>query len=186
MLSRRALVFGSASIAAANAMLLRAAWADTPPRWTRDEKDPRWVHGEVVAPSSPEVTWRHLARVPEWPRLFTDIKSLRVVEHAGDAWKLKVASRTFDYGAYDYEARIDPATRTAKGWLGTAGVSAICTMRVLDGSAPSTSRVSCSLFIDARGVAAWAIGKDELRRRQEHMVVQYLADLQRGPGSPRT
>ncbi len=159
--------------------LRNAAAQHAAPTWTRDENDPRWVQGSVVVAAAPAAVWRRLARVPEWPRLFTDVKSLRIIESRADYWRLKVESRTFDYGAYEYQAKFEPAARTARGWFGGAGVSAVCHMRVLDRPDPATSRVTCSLFIDARGIAAWIIGKDEIRRKQEHMVTQYLADFQR-------
>jgi hypothetical protein len=158
------------------------ASAQTAPKWVRDEKDPRWVHGEIVVPSTADAVWARLGRVAEWPRVFTDIKSLRIVERIDETWHLKIESRTFDYGPNEYHVRLDPFERTARGWFRGAGVSAVCLMRIFEGTVPSTSRVVCSLFIDVRGIAALVLGRDELRRRQEHMVVQYLADFERAFG----
>jgi carbon monoxide dehydrogenase subunit G len=160
-------------------MVPTMAFAQTAPRWWRDTADPRWVQGDVTVAAPSDVVWRRLRRVTEWPRTFTDIKSLRVLESGRDDWLLKITSRTFDYGEYEYRAQFTDSTRSARGSFGGAGATAVCTMRVVEGSEPRTSRVWCSLFIDARGVAAWILGQDEIRRRQEHMVVQYLRDFER-------
>jgi carbon monoxide dehydrogenase subunit G len=160
------------------AMVPSTAFAQTSPRWWRDTTDPRWVHGDVTVAAPSDAVWRRLRRVTEWPRTFTDIKSLRVLESGQDEWLLKITSRTFDYGAYEYRAQFTDATRSARGSFGGAGATAVCTMRVAEGGEPQTSRVWCSLFIDARGVAAWVLGQEEIRRRQEHMVVQYLQDFE--------
>jgi uncharacterized membrane protein len=175
-MKRRQVILAMVSATVA-AMVPSTAFAQTT-RWWRDETDPRWVHGDVTVAAPSDAVWRRLRRVTEWPRTFTDVKSLRVLESGQDDWLLKVTSRTFDYGAYEYRAHFTDSTRSARGSFGGAGVSAVCTMRVAEGTEPQTSRVWCSLFIDARGVAAWVLGQDEIRRRQEHMVVQYLTDFE--------
>jgi hypothetical protein len=187
MLSRRSAIIVALGCAAGQVLPLAHASGDTSPstspKWTRDDKDPRWVQGEVILPAPPEAVWSRLGRVSEWPRIFTDIKSLRIVDRIDETWNMKVESRTFAYGPQEYHARLDPSARTARGWVAGAGVSAVNTMRIFDGSAPRTSRAVCSLFIDARGIAAWVLGKDEIHRKQEHMVVQYLADFERAFGA---
>lgn len=159
---------------------LRAA-----PTWSRDAKDPGWVQGQVTANASPDAVWTKLQRVPEWPQMFTDIKSMTIVERGTDHWRVKLETRSFDCGAHEYHVRFD-APCTARLWIDAPGVTAIAYMRVLEGAVPDAARVVYSLFLEAHGVAAWFHTKDDLRRKQEQMVVQYLADLERLFAAPKT
>lgn len=165
---------------AASTLASASAHAQTTPSWTRDATDPRWVQGQVVAAATPDAVWNRLRRVPEWPRMFTDIKALRVIERVDDAhWRLKLETRTFDCGAHEYHVVFDDRAKTGRLWIDAPGVMAVAYMRVLDGATAESARVVYSLFVDARGFAGWFITKDELRRKQELMVVRYLADLAR-------
>lgn len=148
------------------------------PTWKRDEKDPRWVQGQVTAAATPDAVFARLQRVPEWPRIFTDIKSMKVIERGTDHWRVKLETWTFDCGAHEYHVRFD-ASRTARLWIDAPGVTAVAYMRVLPNATTDTSRVVYSLFVDARGVMGWFISNEELRRKQEQMVARYLADLER-------
>lgn len=163
-------------------LVTRRASADpalpTAPIWSRDEKDPRWVQGQAEAAASADAVFTRLRRVPEWPRLFTDIKSLRVIEGAADRWRVKLETKTFDCGAHEYDVLFD-ATRTGRLWIDAPGITALAYMRVYEGATKDSSRIVYSLFVDARGVAGWFVSKEELRRKQEQMVVRYLTDLER-------
>lgn len=110
--------------------------------------------------------------------MFTDIKSLRIVEGGTDHWRVKLETKTFDCGAHEYDVLFD-SSRTARLWIDAPGITALAYMRVYEGEKKESSRVVYSLFIDARGVAGWFISKEDLRRKQEQMVVRYLADLER-------
>lgn len=169
-----------AVLASSVASTLRSASAraQSSPTWTRDAKDPRWVQGQVSAAATPDGVWNRLRRVPEWPRMFTDIKTLRITERVDDAhWRLKLETRTFDCGVHEYHVVFDGPTKTGPLWIDAPGVTAVAYMRVLDGATAESARVVYSLFVDARGFAGWFITRDELRRKQEAMVVRYLADL---------
>lgn len=155
----------------------------SPSTWKRDEKDPRWVQGQVVAAATPEAVFARLQRVPEWPRMFTDIKSMKIIERGTDHWRVKLETWTFDCGAHEYHVRFD-SSRTARLWIDAPGVTAVAYMRVLEGTTANTSRVVYSLFVEARGVMGWFVSKEELRRKQEQMVVRYLADLERAFRAP--
>lgn len=161
----------------------RATAIPAAPTWKRDEKDPRWVQGQVLADAKPDAVFARLRNVPEWPRMFTDIKSMRVLERGGDRWRVRLETWTFDCGAHDYHVAFENA-RTARLWINAPGIDAIAYMRVLDGATPETSRVVYSLYVDARGVMGWFISTDQLRKKQEQMVVRYLADLERAFRSP--
>lgn len=166
-------------IGAAASLAAELTFADSPPpTWKRDDADPRWVQGQVLAQAAPDAVFARLRRVPEWPRMFTDIKSMKIVERGTDHWRVELETQTFDCGAHEYHVRFE-SPRTAKLWISAPGVTALAYMRVLDGATKETSRIVYSLFIDARGVAGWFISKDDLRRKQERMVVRYLADLER-------
>jgi hypothetical protein len=187
MVPRRVVLAVLAVLAIASMPLSTAAQPEqlSPPTWKRDERDPRWVQGEVAATASADTVFARLQRVPEWPRMFTDIKSMRIVERGTDHWRVKLETRTFDCGAHEYHVRFE-APRTVRLWIDAPGVSAVAYMRVLDGAAPDTARVISSLFIDARGIAGWFVSKEDLRSKQEQMVVRYLADLERAFRTPAT
>lgn len=136
------------------------------------------MQGQVFAAAVPDSIFTRLQRVSEWPRLFTDIKSMKVIERSTDHWRVRLETKTFDCGAHDYHVRFE-SPRTARLWIDAPGVTALAYMRVLEGTTANTSRVVYSLFVDARGVVGWFISTEDLRRKQEQMVVRYLADLER-------
>jgi hypothetical protein len=174
MLQRRTFLIGLGS----TALGLVSSPLFAAPTWTHDAKDPRWVQGQVTAHATMDAVWAKLQRVPEWPQMFTDIKTMNIVERGTDHWRVKLETRTFDCGAHEYHVRFD-SPRTARLWIDAPGVTALAYMRVLEGGAPEASRVVYSLFLEARGIAAWFHTKEDLRRKQERMVVQYLSDLER-------
>ena len=120
----------------------RAARADTPASltWARDAKDPRWVQGQVLIATPPDVVWERLQRVPEWPQMFTDIKTMRILERNAAHYRVRLETRTLDCGAHDYDIRLE-APRTAKLWIDAPGVTALAYMRVLNGTEEGSSRV---------------------------------------------
>ncbi len=136
------------------------------------------MQGQVSANASADTVFAKLQRVPEWPRLFTDIKSMKIIERGTDHWRIKLETRTFDCGAHEYHVRFE-SPRTARLWIDAPGVTAVAYMRVLESATADTTRVVYSLFVEARGVMGWFISKEELQRKQEQMVVRYLADLER-------
>ncbi len=177
MLARRS--FLAAALGSAATLVLRGAAAEpAPPTWRRDDKDPRWVQGQVAALATPDAVFARLRQVPEWPRMFTDIKTMKIVERGTDHWRVKLETQTFDCGTHEYHVRFE-SPRTVRLWIDAPGVTALAYMRVLEGETKVVSRVVYSLFIDAHGIAGWFISKDDLRRKQEQMVVRYLADLER-------
>ena len=179
MLARRSFLLGFG----ATAFVLVATPVVAAPTWSRDTKDPRWVQGQVIATATADAIWAKLQRVPDWPRMFTDIKTMKIVERGTDHWRVKLETRTFDCGAHEYHVRFE-SPRTARLWIDAPGVTALAYMRVFEGATTDASRVVYSLFLEARGIAAWFHSKEDLRGKQEHMVVQYLADLERAFGAP--
>jgi hypothetical protein len=174
MLCRRAFI---GALAGSVLLSARRVQADTP-TWARDSKDPRWVQGQVSVTAAPDAVWERLQRVPDWPQIFTDIKTMRILERGPNAFRIRLETVTFDCGAHDYNVTLE-SLRTAKLGINAPGVTALAYMRVLDGAAEGSSRVIYSLFLEARGIAAWFHTEKELRAKQESMVVRYLADLDR-------
>ena len=164
---------GSAAIAVVARPVLAA------PSWSRDAKDPRWVQGQVVATSGADDVWSKLRNVSEWPHMFTDIKTMKILERSPDHWRLEMQTRTFDCGPHQYHVRFDEG-RSGRMWIDAPGVSAIAYVRILPVvDRPEISRAVYSLFIDVRAPASWFISEADVRKKQEQMVTRYLADLER-------
>ena len=184
MLDRRTFI---GAVASSVLLAARGARAEAPnrPTWARDSKDPRWVQGQVVAPAAADAVWARLQRVAEWPQMFSDIKAMRILERGPDDYRVKLETRTFNCGAHEYKVHFDPS-RSAKLWIDAPGVTALAYMRVLEGVGEGASRVVYSLFLEARGIAAWFHTENDLRAKQESMVVRYLEDLERAFRAPAT
>lgn len=180
-LHRRAVL----ACAAATVLLPSAAWADErpstglpPPVYERSKQDPRWVVGQVNVTVAPDAVWRRLQQIEGWPRMFSDIKWLKVIKHDGPEWKVRLDTVTFDCGPHDYDVSFQ-ANRTAKLSIDAPSVSAFAFMTVRDLGTPDQANVVYGLFLEARGMAKWFMTEKKLREKQEAMVSRYLSDLQR-------
>jgi hypothetical protein len=110
--------------------------------------------------------------------MFTDIKTMRILERGPNRFRIKLETITFDCGAHEYDVVLE-APRSAKLGINAPGVTALAYMRVLGGATEGSSRVIYSLFLEARGIAAWFHTEKDLHAKQESMVVRYLMDLER-------
>jgi Polyketide cyclase / dehydrase and lipid transport len=146
--------------------------------WSRDKKDPRWVNGYVLVDTAPDAVWAALQGVSSWPTMFSDIKTMKVKRHDGNAWRLEMSTRTFDCGAHDYEVLVQP-DRTISVRMLVPGANAVAYVRVRPVQGTEQSIVTYDLFVDVRGVASWFISEKTLRQKQEAMTTRYLGDLQR-------
>ena len=131
-----------------------------------------------MATVAPEAVFSRLQKVWEWPRMFADIKKMRIAERGSNRFRIELETRTLDCGTHAYEVRIEPP-RSIRLWIDAPGITALASMRVLDGSTARHSWIVYSLFVEAHGIASWFVSTDALRRKQENMVVQYLGDLKR-------
>lgn len=92
--------------------------------WMRDRTDPRWVYGMVVVPVTAATVQTRLRNVDSWPRLFSDIRSLRVVRRGGDEWTVRLQTAVFECGPHDYHVRFTPGG-TVNLQIDAPGVDAI-------------------------------------------------------------
>jgi len=160
-----------------------ASAATDPPRapsvhWARDKKDPRWVNGFVLVDTAPDAVWAALQKVPSWPTMFSDIKTMKVKRHEGNAWRLEMSTKTFDCGTHDYDVTIKQ-DRTITIRMLVPGANASAYVRVSPVPGTEQSIVRYDLFVDVRGVASWFISEKTLQQKQEAMTIRYLNDLYR-------
>ena len=178
-MKRRIVLLGFACMAA---FPIVTAVADTPPApavaWRRSEIDARWVQGQVVVPTGQDAIWARLQQVDRWKDMFSDIMTLRVLEHDGNRWRINLRTTAFDCGAHDYNVRFDD-NRTAHLRIDAPGVDAHALMAVKPGARAGDSVVTYSLYVEARGIMSWFVSEATLRKKQEFMVSKYLSDLQR-------
>ena len=144
--------------------------------WSRDRKDPRWVQGQALVSTPAAEVWTRLQRVDEWPRMFSDIKWLRVVERSTDHWRVRLESKTMTCGAHDYHIQFQ-RSRSGKVVIDAPGTTSSAYFRVFDGKRPADARVVYSLFIEIRGIVSWFVSERTLREKQEQMVERYLRDI---------
>lgn len=159
-----------------------SAMADPAPpptiHWSRDKKEPRWVDGYTVVDTPPEAVWTALQRVPSWPTMFSDIKTMKVKRQEGSAWRLEMSTQTFDCGSHDYDALFQ-GERSVSIRINAPGVDAVAYVRVRPGPKPEQSVIHYDLYVDATGVVGWFVSEKALRLKQEGMAVRYLNDLHR-------
>ncbi len=95
-----AVVVVALSVAAPSAASAMADPAQPPTiHWSRDKKEPRWVDGYTVVDTPPDAVWTALQRVPSWPTMFSDIKTMKVKRQEGSSWRLEMSTQTFDCGS---------------------------------------------------------------------------------------
>ncbi len=117
--------------------------------------------------------------------MFSDIKTLKVLEHDGNHWRINLRTTAFDCGAHDYDVRFDDA-QTAHLRIDAPGADAHALIAVKPGSRAGESIVTYSLYVQATGIVSWFVSEGTLRKKQEYMVTKYLTDLQRvQPGGRR-
>ena len=71
------------------------------------------MQGQVVANATADAVWAKLQEVPDWPRMFTDIKTMTIVERGTAHYCIKLETRTFDCGPHEYHGRFG-SPRTAR------------------------------------------------------------------------
>lgn len=151
-------------------------------RITRDAKDPRWLHGTISVSAPPDTVMTRLARVAEWPKLLSDIKSLRVVDHDGKRWHAKIETWTMNCGAHDYT--IDVTHDGVRLSIDATGIHANGRIRIEPGAQDSRSTARFSLFVETSGIVGWFIPESTLRARQETMVRRDLEDIAKAFATP--
>ena len=148
------------------------------PTWRRDSADPRWVIGRVELGAPADQVWATLAKLDHWAELFSDVRSVRVLEHQGARWRLQVDTwQMKSCGPHEYRAELDG--RTIRVDIVATGLRAHVRMEVLEGTLPGRSVATYALFIDPKGVVGALLPKKRLRNVQEGMVSAYLTDLGR-------
>lgn len=148
----------------------------------RDAKDPRWVHGTVTVSATPDAVMQRLSRIDQWPQFLSDIKSMKVVQHNGDDWHVKLETRTMDCGAHDYYLKVKKRGIGLK--IDATGIDAYGAIAVRASNETGKSVASFSMFADTTGVIGWLIPTKTLRARQEKMVVRDLEDLAKSFAGP--
>ena len=163
--------------------LLLAFWAAVAPvaptpSWRRDAADPRWVIGRVELGATAHEVWARLSQLDRWAELFSDVRSVRVLEHKGRHWRLQVDTwQMKSCGPHEY--RVDAADRALRIEIVATGLRAHARLEVLEGALPERSVATYALFIDPKGVVGALLPKKRLRNVQESMVSGYLSDLGR-------
>ena len=152
------------------------AGSPTKPTLVRDSKDPRWVHGTITVGASPDRVFSRVERVDKWPTLLSDVKWVKVLEHEGSHWHVRLETRTMDCGAHDYHINVE-AKRRLKFVIDATGIDANGVISVGRGKDDAESLASFSLFIQTTGVFGWFIPDKLVRKRQESMVRRDLEDL---------
>ncbi len=176
---RRTVILAMASIVAFPASrALGQSTSGSTLKWQRSNTDPRWVQGRVTVPTPGDSIWGRLQQVDRWKDMFTDIKSLRVLEHDGNRWRINLRTTAFDCGAHDYDVRFDDA-QTAHLRINAPGADAHALISVKPAPRADESVVTYSLFVQATGIVSWFVSEETLRKKQEYMVTKYLTDLQR-------
>lgn len=159
------------------------AQAAAPPgiTWSRDKSDPHWVQGQVNVNASLDAVWNRVSDVPNWPKLLTDIKWLKVLDKGKDHWRIKLETRSFECGAHEYHVALHGGNLLTFE-IDAPGIDSKARVLVRSGASPEQSNVVYSLYVRATGIVGWFVSEKELRRRQEAMVVRALTDLQRAFG----
>ncbi len=158
------------------------------PVWRRDAADPRWVIGRVELGAPPDQVWARLSQLERWGELFSDVRSVRVLEHDGPRWRLQIDTWLMkSCGPHEY--RVEVEGRSLRVEIVATGLRAHLRMEVLEGAIAGRSAVTYALFIDPKGVVGALLPKKRLRNVQESMVSTYLSDIGRrftlqGGGSP--
>lgn len=143
---------------------------------TRDAKDPRWIHGTISVSAPADQIKARVARVAEWPKLLSDIKSLKVIEHSGKRWHVKIETRTMDCGAHDYYIDV-AADGNVTLVIDATGINANGRIAAKPSEHEGQSVARFSLFVETSGVIGWFIPESTLRARQERMVRRDLEDI---------
>lgn len=147
-------------------------------QWRRDRRNPHMVRGQVVVPRAPADVWSRLRDVERWPRIFSDIRALRVVRRGGARWVVNLDTRAMeDCGPHDYRIRFDSARQLVDLEIDATGAEVVGRITVSPTRGGAASTVTYSLYVRATGIVGWFVSTDDLRRIQEQMVVRYLRDL---------
>lgn len=157
----------------------RSLAADAPGvvRIVRDSKDPRWVHGTVTIAAAPDAVMARLSKVDQWPQFLSDIKRMKIVEHDGSRWHVKLETRTMDCGAHDYHLNV--SKRGVQLRIDATGINAQGVISVRAGENAGISVAKFSMLAETTGIIGLLIPEKKLRARQEKMVRRDLEDLSR-------
>ncbi len=149
----------------------------------RDAKDPRWINGTISVSARPDQIKARIARLAEWPKFLSDIKSLKVIEHSGKRWHTKIETRTMDCGAHDYYIDV-AADGSVTLVIDATGINANGRISAKPSAREGQSVARFSLFVETSGVIGWFIPESTLRARQERMVRRDLEDIAKAFASP--
>ena len=153
-------------------------------QWQRSSQDPRWVQGQVDLATPAPAVWQRFADVRGWPSIFSDIASLSVKSESRDGahWVIRFASRIVGHGAFDYFVTLDSAKQSGRVVVEASGVrgAVYATVTPID---DRTARVTYATFAERDGVLGWFLPERSLRARQERLVEQNLADLEKAFGT---
>ncbi len=166
------------AVAALGLSIPAASEAADPPgsvKIVRDANDPRWVHGTVTISATPDAIMARLSRVDQWPQFLSDIKWMKVVEHEGGHWHVKLETRTMDCGSHDYH--LDVSKRSVQLRIDAVGINAQGLIAVRAGDDAGKSVATFSMFAETTGIVGLLIPEKTLRARQEKMVRRDLEDL---------
>lgn len=144
--------------------------------WSRSTADPRTVTGIVQVKLEPGEVWRAVSVLENWPRLFTDVRRLKVKGRRGDVIAAEIDTRIFDCGPHEYRVRIDDAARSMTMDIAALGLSASGSF-VIEPGGGGTSTVRYSLTVEVKAPASWFASEADVRKKQERMVAAYLADI---------
>src|SRR5271154_1309460 len=98
--------------------------AAMPASHQRNQRDMRWVRGQIdLATPAPEV-WQRFADVRGWPSIFSDIASFSVKSESNDGarWDVRFASKIVGHGSFDYLVTLDAAKQSGRVVVIASGV----------------------------------------------------------------
>ncbi len=151
-----------------------------PAHWWHNDKDPRWVQGQIDLDTPASEVWQRIAAVRAWPTLFSDVASFSVRSVSTDAahWVVRFESRTIGHGEHDYRVELDPRPRSGRMMVDVFGVRATAYVSVTPID-ERRSRVSYAIFAEKRGLFGLFVPERALRVNEERLVERTLDDLAR-------
>ncbi|QQR89804.1 MAG: hypothetical protein IPJ88_16765 [Myxococcales bacterium] len=147
-------------------------------RWHRDRADPRWVHGMVEVKMAPPTVWKRIQNLRDWPTMFSDIRGMKNLKKVGHVWTMELESEIFGHGFHDYVLKFKTPLR-AELTVDSGGIYALARMQIAKAPQPSTTIIRYSVLVETTGFIGWFISDNDLRQKQEKLVLRYLHDFQR-------
>lgn len=160
------------------------AAASSPVTWTRDASNPTRVSGRVELEAATDAVWTRMRDVESWPRLFSDIRALKVKSHEGNRWVLRLDTVAMDCGPHDYIVQVHE-NRTISIDIDAPGLGANAVLGVRAGVGDG-SVGTYEITVRIARILSWFVSEKELRTKQERMLLSYLEDFARAFGGAKS